>query len=98
MGVRVVVVEPGKIPVVREIEGFEAVRGIVGGHVERIRMGKYDCLCDEDGGPKGLRPNRTINGEQMIVGTFVVSKLGKDGLIALSESEASWLIRDLKEE
>jgi hypothetical protein len=91
---RAVVIEPGKIPVIREIEGFEEARKTIGGHVERIRMGKFDCLCDEDGRMKGLPVNRPINGGQMIVGTFIVTKLGDDDLLPLTETEASWLVHD----
>jgi hypothetical protein len=97
MKTRAVIVEVGKIPVVREIEGFEEAKKIIGGHIQRVRMGKYDCLCDEDGGPKGLAPNRFINGDQMICGTFVVTRLKNKGLGPITESEASWLIRDLVE-
>jgi hypothetical protein len=80
MKTRAVIVEVGKIPVVREIEGFEEAKKIIGGHIQRVRMGKYDCLCDEDGGPKGLAPNRF---------SFIFLK------VSLKSSARSWISRAL---
>lgn len=97
---RIVVVEPGKTPVVREVtRGFEEAREIIGGYVELVRMGVFDVLCDEDGISKKLPTNRAIltgNGNPVAIrGTFVVTKCRDRGLATLTLAEANRIIQEM---
>lgn len=76
---------------------FEEIRKIVGGYVERVRMGKFDLYCDEDGLMKRLPFNRTLPDGRPIVGDFVILHYGPQWLVGLSDSEATWLVRDLED-
>jgi hypothetical protein len=81
---KVVVVRPGAAPAVEEIAGFAGVKALLdGAHLERVRLGRYDILCDED----GLRKQLPSNGRLGLVGTFVVTHLRDPDLTSLLEDE-----------
>jgi hypothetical protein len=81
---KVVVVRPGEAPTVEEVAGFQGVKELLGGaHLERIRFGPYDVLCDED----GLRKKLPQSGRLGLVGTFVVTHLTDPDLTSLTDDE-----------
>jgi hypothetical protein len=96
---KAVVCKVGEKPEIVELSdngetAFEEVRKLVGGYVTRVRMGKFDMYCDEDGLPKELPLNRVVAGEP-IVGTFVVIRYSPQWLVGLTDNEATWLVKDL---
>jgi len=81
---KVVVVRPGQPGSVEEVAGFAGVKALLDdAHLERVRLGRYDILCDED----GLRKKLPSNGRLGLVGTFVVTHMADPDLTSLSESE-----------
>jgi len=85
MKVRMVVVRPGAEPVAEDVAGFQGVKQLLGGaHLERIRFGPYDVLCDEDGLRKQLPNNRGG-----LVGIFVVTHLTDPDLTPLTDAEVA---------
>lgn len=96
---KAVICKVGEKPEIVELsdngeEAFEQIRKAVGGYVERVRMGKFDLYCDEDGRMKNLAPNRTVAGVP-IVGTFVMVRFSPHWLVGLTDNEATWLVKDL---
>lgn len=80
---RVVVCRPGEEPAVEYVSGWRGTKALLGGaHLEVVRLGPYEILCDEDGLRKELPPNRAG-----IVGTFVVTHLRDPDLTSLTEDE-----------
>jgi len=77
-----------------EEAAFKEMQKLVGGYLERIRAGKFDIYCDEDGNPKQLPPNRPVAG-RLLVGTFVVVKNKPGTFDGLTDNEATWLVNDL---
>jgi hypothetical protein len=74
--IKILVVEPGKVPEVREIpNGLEASQKIVGGYIEIIRLHDDVILvCNEEGKLDGLPPNRMIpEYRDIIMGTFFLT-------------------------
>lgn len=71
MGLKILIVKPGKQPEVATIDGsLQSMQTIVGGYIEEIMIEKDIVLiCNEEGRFKGLQPNRLVGGN-MIVGTF----------------------------
>ena len=100
---RAVVVRVGQLPEIVEIDSFDEARTIIGGYVERVRMGTFDVLCDEDGMRKKLPVNRTIRAgqiaqyNQILLGTFVVTKLTNVGLGSLTADEVKQVVRLVRE-
>jgi hypothetical protein len=83
---KVVIVEPGKIPYSKEIpDNLEEKQKIVGGWIEVVTMGettngnKLCIICNEEGKLQNLEPNRLIRGFDMMVGTFFISSYDKWG-------------------
>jgi hypothetical protein len=84
--IKIVVVEPGKLPYKKEIpDTLEAKQKIVGGWIEVVTMGETTngnrlCIvCNEEGKLQGLEPNRLIRGFDMMVGTFFLSSYDQMG-------------------
>ena len=75
---KILVVEPSKLPMVKEIDGsLESMQKIVGGYIEAIYP--FDdpiaLVCNEEGKINGLPPNRVLvdkdgNVLDIICGTF----------------------------
>ena len=75
---KILVVEPGKEPMVKEIDGsLESMQEVVGGYIEAIYP--FDdpiaLVCNEEGKINGMRPNRILvdrdgNVLDIICGTF----------------------------
>lgn len=72
--IKVLVVEPGDIGRVREIENtLESFKEIVEGYIECIYPWKdIIIVCNEEGKLLNLKPNRFVKGD-LIVGTFIVA-------------------------
>lgn len=75
----ILVVEPGKAPVTREIDGsLREMQKIVGGKIEAVypfAAGEIALVCNEEGLLLGLPPNRGLRDENgnlydIVCGTF----------------------------
>ena len=89
---KVLVIEPKKKPVVKEIEGgLECLQGIVGGYIEAIYPfeDEVGIICNEEGKLIGLPLNRALyhNGEiyEIIAGTFIIAGLGAEDFTSLPD-------------
>ncbi|MEG0165156.1 DUF3846 domain-containing protein [Anaerorhabdus sp.] len=80
MGLKILVVKPGKRPEVATIDGsLESMQKVVGGYIEEIIIEKDIVLiCNEEGRLSGLQPNRLVGGN-MIVGTFFLANDNRFG-------------------
>ena len=75
---KILVVEPGKLPKVKEIDGsLESMQKIVGGYIEEIYP--FDdpiaLVCNEEGKINGMTPNRVLTDKDgnmldIVCGTF----------------------------
>ena len=94
--ITVLVVEPGEIPYVKEIESqLEFLQSEVGGWIEAIYP--YEdpvaIICNEDGKINRLRPNRAIISEEtgeiidIIAGKFLVTGLTDDNFGSLNDTQ-----------
>lgn len=99
--IRIVRKEPGKAPVIKEIDDtLAAFQYEVGGYLEMYRssiMGPQlgiNVYVDEDGFSKGRAPNPTSITPE-VVGTIVVSKHVNGGDGSLSEGEAQTVVEML---
>ena len=78
---RIIVVEPWKKPYLKEIDGsLESMQAIVGGHIEAVYPFPHSIavVCDEEGILKGYQPNRMINQNLVIFGTFFLCGVGDE--------------------
>jgi len=96
--IKVVVVEAGHVPYVKEIEHtLDAMQEIVGGYIETVtftRRGRYKIICNEDGLRLRLRLNRLVN-ENKLVGTFFITRYNDAGeCLGLTDEEADAFIED----
>lgn len=89
---RVIVVEPAKEPVVREIDsGLTSMQSIVGGYIEAIYPfnDPVAVVVNEEGKLEGLPWNRVlVDGDKpvdVLVGTLFICGLGDDGFDSLSD-------------
>lgn len=82
---KVIIIEPKKKPVVREIEGgLKSLQSVVGGYIQPIYP--FDdpvaIICNEEGKLNGLPANRALyhNGEiyDILVGTIIIAGLTED--------------------
>lgn len=77
---KVLVVEPGKNPVVRKIDGsLKSMQAVVGGYIQAFYpwIEEVAIVCNDEGKINGLPLNRPIFGERgelldIIAGTFFV--------------------------
>lgn len=83
---KVIVKEVGKNPEVREIENkLSVLQGLVGGHIEVVRIADVLLICNEEGKLDGL-PANFSTGHDVIVGTAVfVSHDNSGEFIGLSD-------------
>ncbi len=86
-------VEPGKKPVVVDIEDkLDVLHDIVGGYIQAISPyeDRVAVVCDDDGKLKGYKPNRILynkSGEpyDILCGTFLIVGLTVDSFTDLSD-------------
>lgn len=85
---RVVIVEPNKVPYIKEVKNIlEDFQSIVGGYIETISLPNgLIVVCNEEGKVKGLPANRKI-GNDIIVGTFIITTSYQDDFRTLSEEQ-----------
>lgn len=91
---KVLFVEPGKIPRETEIEpGLDSLRVAVGGHIEAIYPFEdpVGVLCNEEGKLEGLPLNRALYDDEgdiydILAGNFLVVGLGKEDFVDLPDN------------
>ena len=91
---KVLVVEPLKPCYVREIDGLQAMREIVGGHIEAIYPYEEQVavIANEEGKLLGLPYNRPLLDEHgipydIVCGTFFVAGLSGETFTSLTEDQ-----------
>lgn len=91
---KVLVVEPLKPCYVREIEGLQAMREIVGGHIEAIYPYEEQVavIANEESKLLGLPYNRPLLDEHgvpydIVCGTFFVAGLSGETFTSLTEDQ-----------
>lgn len=98
--VKSVVVTPGKLPVVKEIENkLEVLQGTVGGWIEVLPLEEGICLiCNEEGKLDQLPLNRGLRNEEgelweIIAGTFIVvgEDINEGDFISLTDEQAEYI-------
>ena len=98
---RIVYFEPGKAPVIRDIENtLEECQKLVGGYFETIYpfySNAVMLVCNEEARLMKLDPNRHIGTGQFsetILGPFFLVGIDDEGdFCSLSEEYADWLIK-----
>ena len=90
--IKVLVIEPMKKPVVREIEsGLESLQSIVGGYIQPVYPFEDEVavICNEEGKLEGLPLNRALYYEggiyDILCGTVIVAGLTEDNFGSLSD-------------
>lgn len=88
---RILIVEPRQKPRRADIpHTLKDMQQTVGGNIEIIRS--FDdpvvLVCDEEGKIKGYELNRTIEGVDVIAGTFFLAGIDEDDLTDLSDELA----------
>lgn len=93
---RIVYFEPGKAPVIRDIENtLGECQKLVGGYIETVwpfYSNDIVLVCNEDARFMELKPNRHICSETILGPFFLVGSDGED-FCSLSEECADWLVR-----
>ena len=94
----ILVVEPGKVPYTKEINGtLEEMQQIVGGYIQAIYPfpDEVALICNEEGTLAGLPLNRSLRNEngqiyEIIAGTFFVcgAPSGGDSFVGLPPERA----------
>ena len=94
---KILVVEPEKAPMVKEIDGsLESMQKIVGGYIEAIYPldDPIALVCNEEGKINGLSPNRVLvdkdgNVLDVICGTFFLCEVlpTEENFTGLSDEE-----------
>lgn len=92
---RVLVVEPGKPPAVRETDGsLESMQRLVGGYIQAVYP--FDdplaLICNEEGKLLGLPMNRTLRDERgvpydIVCGTFFLAGIAEDDFASLTDRQ-----------
>lgn len=91
--IKVLIIEPNKIPYEREIENtLESLQKIVGGYIQAIYPfnDHIALICNEEGKLNNLPLNRPLRDENeeiydIISGTFIIAGLGEDDFTSLSD-------------
>ena len=92
---KVLVVEPQKVPYVKEIEeGLDSLQKEVDGYIQTVYPWEEPCaiVCDDEGKLKGKELNRALrdeNGEiyDAVAGTFLIVGLSEDSFTSLTEEQ-----------
>lgn len=92
---KVIIVEPMKKPIVKEIgDDLKSLQEVVGGFIEAIYP--YEDLvalvCNEEGKISGLPYNRVLRDEtgkicDVIAGTFFIAGLGEEDFTSLTDDQ-----------
>jgi len=87
--IRVVMVEPNKLPYVAEIgNDLDSMKKAVGGYIQPVNLAPYVSLvCNEEGKLLGLEGNRSL-GDDIIVGNFFIVGYNEEGeFISLTKEQ-----------
>lgn len=92
---RVLVVEPGKLPAIQEIDrSLESMQRLVGGYIQAVYP--FDdpvaLICNEEGKLLGLPMNRTLRDERgvpydIVCGTFFLAGIAEDDFASLTDRQ-----------
>lgn len=85
--IKVLIVEPGKVPREAEVENtLSAQQAVVGGMIEAVYPWEdpVGLICNEEGKLMGLPLNRSLEDYDIIAGTFFICGLGKEDFTSLS--------------
>ena len=95
--IKVLIVEPGKEPYVKEIgSDLESLRAEVGGRIEAVGLDGDYIILDEEGKLKRYTPNTSVRGKSgkvldVLVGTFIIAGISGEDFGSLSdESIERW--------
>ncbi len=94
--IQVLVVEPGKRPYIKEIDGsLASLQQEVGGYIQAVYLfdDPVGVICNEEGKLLNLPLNRALRTEDgeiydILAGTFLVVGLGKEDFVSLSDKLA----------
>ncbi len=87
---RVVIIEPGQVAEIREIEpGLKSLQTLVGGYIECLHFENDICLIvNEEGKIHNLPSNRIcFHGDRLVGSVIIVNTSGED-FCSLTEKEA----------
>ncbi len=92
--IKVLVVEPEKPCYIQEISGLDAMRNIVGGHIQAVYpyLDDVALVCNEEGKILNLPCNRPLINDRgvpydMICGTFFLAGLGVEDFVSLTDEQ-----------
>jgi hypothetical protein len=87
--IKVLVVEVGKEPEIREIPStLESMQGIVGGYIEGIPLpGQVVLVCNEEGKLNGLPPNFALRNDVIMGNVFFAGDYGKGDFEDIPDEE-----------
>lgn len=87
--IRVLYVEPGKLPVVTEVQNeLRSLQRAVGGLIELVPLDrKVLLICNEEGKLEGLQGNRRLENGSIIAGSFLVIGDKGDGFCSLTDKQ-----------
>ncbi len=93
---RVLIIEPNKVPYLKEIgSSLKELQSVVGGDIEAVYPYEDEVaiICNEEGKLNGLEPNRGLkyeNGElyDILVGTVFICGLSEDNFASLNDDLA----------
>lgn len=97
---RVLVVEPGKLPYVTEIENdLRTLQKIVDGNIQYVGLDRNSFIyCNEEGKLLGLDGNRRLDNGDIIAGTFIICREDGTGIEAsLTDEQIGKYMQRFKE-
>lgn len=97
----ILVVEPLKVPYVKEISGsLASIQAVVGGYIQAIypfEGGELALICNEEGKLVGLPFNRALRDEEgrvydIVAGTFFLCRVpaNSESFSGLTEDQIEW--------
>ena len=103
---KVLVLEPKKAPYVKEIDGYEDMKAIVGGWIETVEPDHRDdddvvIVCNEEGKLMGLPLNRPLYYKDeifdVVCGTCFVTDCGEEDFIGLTDEQIEYYAKYYKD-
>ncbi len=97
---RVLMIEPGKEPIVTEIEnGLKPLQKAVDGMIEVLYLEENVLIiCNEEGKCLGLEGNRRIDNGDIIAGTFLICGGNEEGeMVSLTDEQVEKYSERFKE-
>ena len=93
--ITVIAVEPGKKPIVKEIENaLQSLQNEVGGYIQAVYpwTDLVGLVCDEEANIRGKQLNRALrddNGKiyDIVAGTFLIVGLGDEDFCSLTDEQ-----------